>query len=110
MKAGHTFTNVKWLPAEPADGFSFFDMLVVYPDGLSVTGFIYFPHPDTKPEHFQQPDVLELLLPFMEGLHYDTALNLEIPKAQMVFESATIRSKKRVAEHWLSHSHSSKTP
>ncbi len=44
-------------------------------------GLIYFPHPDTKPEHFQQPDVLELRLPFMAGLVYGILLNPEISKA-----------------------------
>ena len=60
VKARHTFTNVKWHPTEPAEDFSFFDVRVIRPDESPIAGFIYFPHPDTKPEHFQQPDVLEL--------------------------------------------------
>jgi hypothetical protein len=47
---------------------------------------IYFPHPDTKPERFQQPDVLELLLPFVTGLRYGMVLTLEVPPTQMVLE------------------------
>lgn len=50
----------------------------------TLDGLIYFPHPETKPEHFQQPDVLELLLPFITGLDYGAELRLEIPAAQMV--------------------------
>ncbi|MCF7675661.1 MAG: MFS transporter [Akkermansiaceae bacterium] len=38
-------------------------------------------------EHFQQPDVLELLLPFVPGLEYGAELILEIPAEQMVIES-----------------------
>jgi hypothetical protein len=66
VKPRHTLTQVKWHPTEPAEDFSFFDVRVKRP-GLhcGCTGFIYFPHPDTKPEHFQQPDVLELLLPLL---------------------------------------------
>ena len=89
VKARHTFTNVKWHPTEPAEDFSFFDVRVICSDQTSVAGFIYFPHPDTKPEHFQQPAVLELLLPFVDGLSYGMALRLEIPTAQMVIESLT---------------------
>jgi hypothetical protein len=86
VKARHTFANVKWHPREPAEDFSFIDVRVSCPNQPAIAGFIYFPHPETKPEHFQQPDVLELLLPFREGLHYGTELTLEIPKAQMIIE------------------------
>lgn len=99
VKAKHTFTGVKWHPTEPAEDFSFFDMRLVRPGLPAIAGFIYFPHPDTKPEHFQQPDVLELLLPFVAGLAYGTELSLEIPKGQMVFASPIQPDKmKRVSQ------------
>ncbi|MEO5915657.1 MAG: hypothetical protein ABIS50_15595 [Luteolibacter sp.] len=82
----HTFKGLKWHPVEPAEDFSFFDVRVICPDGSRVTGFIYFPHPATKPEHFQNPDVLELLLPYVEGLSYGMELRLEIPQDQMGIE------------------------
>jgi hypothetical protein len=93
VKARHTFTNVKWHPTEPAEDFSFFDVRVVCPDGTAVAGYVYYPHPDTKPEHFQQPDVLELLLPFVKGLHYGVTLRLEVPANQMVFEASVQQNK-----------------
>jgi len=85
-EARHTFRAVKWHPSEPAEDFSFFDVRVSHGDAAAVDGLIYFPHPETKPEHFQQPDVLELLLPFVAGLDYGAKLRLEIPAAQMVVE------------------------
>ncbi len=85
-KARHTFHNVKWHPTEPAEDFSFFDFRLLRPSGPSIAGSIYYPHPETKPEHFQQPDVLELLLPFVEGICCGAELTLEIPTAQMVIE------------------------
>ena len=89
-RARHTFTRVKWHPTEPAEDFSFFDVTVIRPQEPPVTGLIYYPHPDTKPEHFQASDVLELLLPFMEGLHYGRELSLKIPERQMTFEPTTV--------------------
>lgn len=83
LKAPLTFRDVKWHPVEPAEDFSFFDVRVTPPQGEPVRGLIYFPHPDTKPEHFQKPDVLELLLPFIGGLAYGQDLVLEIPDDQM---------------------------
>ncbi len=86
VKPRRTFHALKWHPTEQAEDFSFFDV-TVHRDGTSpVSGFIYHPHPDTKPEHFQKPDVLELLLPWREGLGYGTKILLEAPAEQMVFE------------------------
>lgn len=92
VKAKHTFRNVKWHPTEPAEDFSFFDVRLVRSDKPSVAGLIYFPHPETKPEHFQKPDILELLLPFVEGLHYGMSLKLEIPMAQMIVDMPVSQS------------------
>ncbi len=87
-QARHTFRNVKWHPVEPAEDFSFFDLRLLRPGQEPLEGYVYFPHPETKPEHFQSPDVLELLLPHVEGLHYGMDLTLQMPVEQMVIESA----------------------
>ena len=82
----HTFTNVKWHPTEPAEDFSFFDVRLIRSGHAPVSGLIYFPHPDTKPEHFQQADVLELLLPHVAALEYGAAVTVEVPTGQMTFD------------------------
>jgi hypothetical protein len=81
-----TFCAVKWHPTEPAEDFSFFDVRLVRDDAPAVEGLIYYPHPDTKPTHFQKPDVLELLLPFVNGLSYGAEIRLEVPTEQMLIE------------------------
>src|SRR5512133_878679 len=89
VKAPCTFRQVKWHPTEPAEDFSFFDVHLLRLDGPPIAGKIYFPHPDTKPAHFQKPDVLELLLPFVEGLKYGDEIKLSIPADQMIVEATT---------------------
>ncbi|MEA3207531.1 MAG: hypothetical protein QOE70_588 [Chthoniobacter sp.] len=83
-----TFRAVQWHPSEPAEDFSFFEVRLLRIDEPPVEGLIYHPHPETKPEHFQQADVLELLLPFVEGLPVGAELRLEVPPQQMLFEKA----------------------
>ena len=83
LQPRYTFRAMKWHPVEPAEDFSFFDVRVLRDGADPLAGFIYFPHPETKPEHFQRADVLELLLPFMEGLQYGMTLKLEVPFEQM---------------------------
>jgi len=81
-----TFRDVQWHPIDPKEDFSFFDFRLLRPGHEPLAGLIYYPHPDTKPKHFQAPDVLELLLPFVEGLRYGMELTLEIPAEQMLIE------------------------
>jgi len=70
--------------------FSFFDVEVTVGDGPPVRGYIYYPQPDTKPAHFQNPAVLELLLPFVKGVEYGATLKLRVPANQLaVHEPAT---------------------
>lgn len=85
VKPRQTLYQVKWHPVEPEEDFSFFDLVVHRDEGSPVRGFVYFPHPDTKPEHFQEPDVLELLLPWTEGLDYGVSIQIEVPEEQMQF-------------------------
>lgn len=86
LEPRHTFRALRWHPEDPAEDFSFIDVVVHRDDTPPVGGWIYFPHPDTKPTHFQKSDVLELLLPWTEGLSYGGHIRLEVPPEQMAFE------------------------
>jgi len=79
----YTFKAVKWSPNEPPEDFSFFDCRVLLKEKKRVCGLIYYPHPETKPEHFQSPDTLEVLLPFVDGLNYEDDLVIEIDERQL---------------------------
>jgi hypothetical protein len=86
LQAPVTFRQVKWHPTEPAEDFSFFDVQLQLPGRGPWAGKIYYPHPDTKPAHFQQPDVIEVLLPFVPGLAYGDPIQLLIPAEQIKIE------------------------
>jgi hypothetical protein len=45
-------------------------------------GLWYYPHPATKPAHVQRPTIVELLLPFIEGLAPGAAVEVRFPDAQ----------------------------
>lgn len=87
-KAFATFTGLKWHPQEPAEDFSFFECTLRLPETTGeIHGLIYYPHPETKPEHFQAPDTLEVLASqFVEGLEYGSRVLLSAPPAQIVFQ------------------------
>ena len=81
-----TFRNIKWHPIDPPEDFSFFDARITREGETAVEGFVYHPHPETKPKHFQAPDVLELLFPYVKDMDYGMVISLEIPSEQMVLK------------------------
>ncbi|MGD1895528.1 MAG: hypothetical protein ACFB16_01100 [Phormidesmis sp.] len=82
-KAKHTFKQVKWSPNDPAEDFSFFDCRISLKENKKIEGLIYYPHPETKPEHFQSPDTLEIIMPFIDGLKYGDEIMLEVDNQQL---------------------------
>ena len=83
-KAKYTFRNVEWSPNDPAEDFSFFDCRILLQSNEVVSGLIYYPHPETKPEHFQSPDILEIMAPYISDLKYGDNLIIEVDSQQMV--------------------------
>lgn len=81
--AKYTLKDVRWTSAEFTEDFSFFDCRLVVNDGTKLAGLIYYPHPETKPEHFQSPDILEIITHRIEGLKYGDELIVEVDPAQI---------------------------
>lgn len=83
-KAKYTFRNVLWSHTAPPEDFSFFDCRILYGRAQTAAdGLIYFPHPETKPQHFQPVDVLEVLTAYIEDLSYGAELLLELNDEQL---------------------------
>ncbi len=81
-KAAHTLRKLSWLPDYPPEDFSFFDCRLTL-SGRTVDGLVYYPHPETKPEFHQDPHVLEILAPFLEGLQVGDRIVLALPAGQI---------------------------
>jgi hypothetical protein len=81
--AKYTFKNVKWSPNDPAEDFSFFDCRILINENRKLNGLIYYPHPETKPEHFRSPDILEIITSFINDLRYGDELIIEVDNQQL---------------------------
>ena len=46
--------------------------------GRELEGLWYYPHPETKPAHFQRDTVVELLLPYVHGIAAGDAASIKI--------------------------------
>lgn len=86
-KPDHTFQGVSWHPKEPAEDFSFFSCEVRSEGSPGwCDGWIYYPHPETKPEHFQPANLLEVLVERrIPGLVYGCRVELRVDPARVAF-------------------------
>ena len=66
IKPEFTFRNVEWTDLHPPENFSFSRCKVIYKE-IEYEGWVYYPHPETKLRHFQDPSLLEVIaLPIPE--------------------------------------------
>ncbi|MCX6951837.1 MAG: hypothetical protein NTV51_06685 [Verrucomicrobia bacterium] len=79
----HTFRRVRWTDLHPPEDFSFSQCVVCHRGGEHA-GWVYTPHPETKAAHFQPPTMLEILLPWVEGVNYGDTVELRVPANQIV--------------------------
>lgn len=77
-----TLRQVRWTDRIPPEDFSFLACLLVV-GGTTYRGLIYYPHPETKVEHFQNDSLLEVMAPFIAGLNAGAAVTLRLRRCQV---------------------------
>jgi hypothetical protein len=72
-----TFERVEWTDLHPPETFSFSKCGLIFEE-KRYTGWVYYPHPETKLRHFQQPTMIEILAEFIPGIQYGVEIELEL--------------------------------
>lgn len=72
----HTVKKLLWIEGFPAETFSFIRCTLIVKT-KRYNGWIYYPHPETKIQHFQSDSVLEILCPFIRDIDYGDTLEFE---------------------------------
>jgi len=78
----YTFPQVKWHRDYPAETFSFATAIVIHQTN-SYSGWVYYPHPETKIGHFQDDSILEIIAPKIADLHYGDRLTLKLDSQEI---------------------------
>ena len=73
----YTFHNVNWTTLHPPEHFSFSRCRVIV-RGQTYHGWVYYPHPETKIRHFQDPTLIEIIAPFIPDLTYGDRLEIQV--------------------------------
>ena len=72
----YTFRDIQWTDLHPPETFSFSACRVFFKK-VGYESWIYYPHPATKVRHFQNPSVVEIIAPPIEGISNHDAVALE---------------------------------
>ena len=76
-KPEFTFPLVEWTDLHPPETFSFSRCKVKF-EGQEYTGWVYYPHPETKKTHFQNPSLIEVITYEVANLKYGDAIEIGI--------------------------------
>lgn len=71
----YMFTNVKWTELTNAEDFSLSRCRIKFQE-VEYDGFVYFPDPKTKKEHFQSASTVEILAPHIRDIKYGDELEI----------------------------------
>ncbi|NEO84323.1 MAG: hypothetical protein F6J87_08720 [Spirulina sp. SIO3F2] len=82
----YTFRQVEWFSETPPEDFSFVQVRLTVRE-QTVAGWIYYPHPETKPAHFQDRSTLEVVAPWVEGVRYGDGVVLDVSGEAIALES-----------------------
>lgn len=73
----YTFRNVRWAEGFPPEDFSFTPCQIIY-QNQSFESLVYYPHPETKIGHFQNPSIVEVIAPLIPDMKYGDRITLRI--------------------------------
>ena len=77
-----TFSNLKWSSGNPPETFSFSQCRLNF-NAQAYDGLVYYPHPETKIRHFQDPSILEILAPLIANISYGSAIQIAVNSAEI---------------------------
>lgn len=82
LKPEFTFHHVEWTDLHPPEHFSFSRCKVIFKE-VEYDGWVYYPHPETKLRHFQNPSLLEVIAMAIPDIQYGDKVEIWVNKNEM---------------------------
>jgi hypothetical protein len=86
VKPQHTFRNVEWTTKHPPEDFSFSRCRIEF-KGELYDAWVYYPHPETKERHFQNPSVIEVIAPQIQDISYGAHVEVVLNTGEVLVEN-----------------------
>ncbi len=80
-----TFDKVEWTDLHPPETFSFSRCKVIF-KSKEYAGWVYYPHPETKKNHFQNPSLIEVIALEIPNIQYGDSVDVEIIEDEIKVE------------------------
>lgn len=77
-----TFPLIEWTDLHPPETFSFSRCRIRF-EGKTYEGWVYYPHPETKKTHFQNPSLVEVITYKIPNIRYGDAVEAELNPAEI---------------------------
>jgi hypothetical protein len=77
-----TFELVEWTDLHPPETFSFSRCKARFTH-ITYDGWIYYPHPETKKTHFQNPSIIEVITYEIPKIKYGDPIEVEINNSEI---------------------------
>lgn len=87
IKPEFTFEHVEWTDLHPPEHFSFSRCKIIYKDA-EYDGWVYYPHPETKLRHFQNPSLLEVIATPIPQIKYGDEVEVLLNSAEITIGEA----------------------
>lgn len=84
-KPEYTFEKVEWTDLHPPETFSFSRCKVIFKN-KEYAGWVYYPHPETKKNHFQNPSLIEVITFEIQTIQYGDAVEVVIDSDEIEVE------------------------
>jgi hypothetical protein len=81
-----TFELVEWTDLHPPETFSFSRCSVLFRE-REYSGWVYYPHPETKRTHFQDPSLVEVITVEIPNIKYGNVIELEVNPQEITLYS-----------------------
>ncbi len=77
-----TFPHVEWTDLHPPEDFSFSRCRVIFKQ-VEYDGWVYYPHPQTKLRHFQNPSLLEVIAMPIPDIQYGDEVSVALQEKEI---------------------------
>ena len=82
LKPEFTFHDVEWTDLHPHEHFSFSKCKVTFKEA-AYDGWVYYPHPETKLRHFQNPSLLEVIAMQIPDMQYGREVLVDVKENEV---------------------------
>jgi hypothetical protein len=81
-----TFPLIEWTDLHPPETFSFSRCRVRF-KGKEYEGWVYYPHPETKKTHFQNPSLVEVITHEIPNIQYGDAIEVALNPSEITIQN-----------------------